>query len=173
MTIDERIKQLEEQITATNQLLVELKAEREKENKENVLAEYWNRINDVDKVYWNNAFNEISDGFTSEKYSDDNTSNFSNYPSKDFAIMAQKIKVLNDMLLAFKWCYDRNYKPEWDKWTNENKYYVYYDICYETYDYDSDRTFKNNVIYFSSAEIAQKCCAWLNEKLAHGELEEE
>ena len=162
MTIDERIKQLEEQITATNQLLVELKAKREKENKESVLAEYWNRINDVDKVYWINAFNEILDGFTSEKYSDDNTSNFSNYPSKDFAIMAQKIKEFNDKLLAFKWCYDRDYKPVFSGDHNNRAYYIYYDSEYGKYDYDWGSVCDRKVIYFSSAEIARKCCDWLN-----------
>lgn len=175
MTIDEKIKLLESRITETDKLLAEIKKEKENEGKKNtesVLAEYWNCLN-KNTLYFLNTNNGIRSGFAVSDYNDNHTNDFANYPSEKFAFMAQKIKIFNDMLLAFKWCYDRDYEPEWGKWTDEKKYYIYYDTCYEQYDYDSYRTFKNNVVSFSSAEIAQKCCDWLNEKLAHGELEEE
>lgn len=39
---------------------------------------------------------------------------------------------------------------------------IYYDLESKQYDYGWDTTIHRNLIYFSSAEIVQKCCDWLN-----------
>lgn len=168
MTIDERIKQLEEQITLTNQLLAELKAEREKENKESVLEEYWNCLNsDRGVTYYVDGSNKVYNAKLSNKYDDTNTDRYANYPTKEYAEQAQKIKEFNDKLLAFKWCYDRDYEPKWEcnGLTKENKYYVYYDDSYGEYDYDYVCNYQSNLVYFSSEKTAKKCCDWLNTEM--------
>lgn len=66
-----------------------------------------------------------------EKYNDNNTDRYSNYPIKEYAEQAQKIKEFNDKLLAFKWCYDRDYKPVFSGDYNNCAYYIYYDSEYK------------------------------------------
>lgn len=175
MTIDEKIKLLESQIAETNELLAEIKKEKENEEKKNtesVLAEYWNCLNSGEMVFYLDGYNAIIEsGFIDvddEKYNDNNTDRYSNYPIKEYAEQAQKIKEFNDKLLAFKWCYDRDYKPVFSGDYGNRAYFVYYDSEDEKYAYDWDNICDRNVIYFSSKEIAQKCCDWLN-----AEMEEE
>jgi hypothetical protein len=81
---------------------------------------------------------------------------------KEYAEQAQKIKEFNDKLLAFKWCYDRDYEPVFSGDYNNCAYHIYYDSVDRKYDWDSERVYDRNIIYFSSREIAQKCCDWLN-----------
>lgn len=169
MTIDETIKLLESQIAEANKLLAEIKKEKEdeeKKNTESVLAEYWNCINSGEDVFYFNAHNEIIKGglgnIDDEKCSDNNTDRYSNYLVEEYAEQAQRIKEFNDKLLAFKWCYDRDYIPVFSGDYDNRAYYIYYDSEYKEYDYDWDSVCERNIIYFSSKEIAQKCCDWLN-----------
>lgn len=74
---------------------------------------------------------------------------------------AKKLKDFNDMLMAFKWCYNRDYKPDWNDFY-EDKYYVYYSHKTHKYDVDSITMWNVHNVYFSSEEIAQKCADWLN-----------
>lgn len=172
MTIDEKIELLESRIAETNKLLAEIRKERENEEKKNtesILAEYWNYINSGEKVFYLDGYNTIIEsGFIDvddEKYNDNNTDRYSNYPIKEYAEQAQKIKEFNDKLLAFKWCYDRNYKPVFSGDYNNQSYCIYYDSEDKKYDYGCDSVFNRNEIYFSSAEIAQKCVDWLNAEM--------
>lgn len=169
MTIDEKIKLLESQIAETNKLLAEIKKEKENEEKKNaesVLAEYWNCINSGEDMFYFNSHNEIIKGglgnIDDEKYSDNNTDRYSNYLTKEYAEQAQKIKEFNDKLLAFKWCYDRDYKPVFSGDYDNRAYYIYFDSEDGKYDWDWDSVCDRNIVYFSSKEIAQKCCDWLN-----------
>ena len=177
MTIDEKIELLESRIAETDKLLAEIKKEKEneeKENKKSVLAEYWNCLNSGREVmYYVDASNKVDEAKPFETYDDTNTDRYANYLTEEYAKQAQKIKEFNDKLLAFKWCYDRDYIPVFSGDYDNRAYYIYYDSEYKEYDYDWDSVCERNIIYFSSKEIAQKCCDWLNEKLTHGELEEE
>jgi uncharacterized coiled-coil protein SlyX len=186
MTFEERIKKLEERTEETKILLADLKENlaelkektkillsnieegQEKKNEESVLAEYWNCLNSGEAVHYIDSSNEISEVLLFGAYDDNNTQGYSNYPTKEYAEQAQKIKEFNDKLLAFKWCYDRDYKPVFSGDYDNRAYYIYYDSEYKEYDYDWDSTCDENIIYFSSKEIAQKCCDWLN-----AEMEEE
>lgn len=169
MTIDEKIKLLESRIAETDKLLAEIKKEKkneEKKNTESVLAEYWNCINSGEDMFYFNGHNEIIKGgltnIDDERYSDNNTDRYSNYPTKEYAEQAQKIREFNDKLLAFKWCYDKDYKPVFSGDYNNCAYHIYYDSVNRKYDWDSERVYDRNMIYFSSREIAQKCADWLN-----------
>lgn len=161
MNIDETIKLLESQIAEANKLLEEIKKEKENEenkNTESVLTEYWYAINNKDH-YYINSFNDI---LRCEANNSINEDAYSNYPTKEYAEQAQRIKEFNDKLLAFKWCYDRDFEPVFSGNYNDGAYYIYYDLEDEKYDYDWDSICDKNLIYFSSAKIVQKCCDWLN-----------
>lgn len=91
-----------------------------------------------------------------------------NYHTEEYAKEAQKLKKFNDMLLAFKWCYDRNYVPDW---TVKNlKYRIGYDSDKRRYDICGYATWSYFTVYFSSRDIAQKCADWLNNIDPKGEL---
>lgn len=161
MTIDEKINLLESQIVETNKLLAEIKKERE--NEESVLAKYWRCMNSEEPVYCVDPHNKVTKTLIGIRYDDNNTDRYSNYPTEEYAEQAQNIKEFNDKLLAFKWCYDKDYEPMFSSDYSSKDYYIYYDLEDKKYDYDWDTTIHRNLIYFSSAEAAQKCCDWLND----------
>ena len=168
MTIDEKIELLESRIAETNKLLAEIKKEKENEEKKNtesVLAEYWDYLNSGEMVYCIGSSNEVKSALLFRECDDNNTQGYSNYPTEEFAKQAQKIKEFTDKLLAFKWCYDRDYKPVFSGDYDNRAYHIYYDSEDGKYDWDWESIHDRNVICFSSAEIAQKCCDWLNAEM--------
>lgn len=85
---------------------------------------------------------------------------YGTYPTEGYALMAQKMKIFNDKLLAFKWCYDRDYQPDWND-IDEDKYFVALDHTDGRFEVDSYTTWSFPTVYFSSEVIAQKCADWL------------
>lgn len=83
------------------------------------------------------------------------------YHTKEYAEMAKEMKEFNDKLLAFKWCYDRDYVPDWED-TSICKHCVIYNNCDGQYERHTWYGEKYPTVYFSTREIAQKCCDWLN-----------
>lgn len=86
---------------------------------------------------------------------------FSKYLSKDYAEFAQRAKKFTDACLAFKWCWDADFNPDW-KNASESKWYI-------VYDYFNDRFIVNHcqllqeigTVYFSTKAIAESCVYWL------------
>lgn len=109
------------------------------------------------EMYWIEC-DSISHGFVEND--EGNVFTFDNFPTEEYAKKLQKLNKFNGMMLAFKWCYDRDFEPDWN--TLEEKYYVYYSNCYQKYDVASVSVHDIHNIYFSTEEIAQKCADWLN-----------
>lgn len=85
---------------------------------------------------------------------------YGTYPTEKYALMAQKMKILNDMILAYKYCYDRDFEPDWSTWSGARHYVIYND---GTHEFEANRSATHaNLIYFSSAKIAKACADWLN-----------
>lgn len=83
------------------------------------------------------------------------------YPTQEYAEKARKIKTLNDMILAFKWCYDKDFDP--DLYDEVKRCYIYYDPCNSKFEIDTGYTSNYfNAVCFSTHSIAEKCCDWLN-----------
>lgn len=143
MTIAERIDALEKEL-----------AELKEQIKTDVVADYRNEYNNT--TYAVASDNEIIP-CTFGCYK--NT--YSCYHTVEYAEMAKEMKEFNDKLLAFKWCYDRDYVPDWDD-EGETKYSVMYDNQSERYKTAEWRISKFNTVCFSKKEIAHKCCDWLN-----------
>lgn len=181
-----------EDIDKLNSLLAEVNALAEKINKEysesaimentepDVLAHYksaFQEDNDSNvyfldsnsevKYLFNNGFEfPFSESFTS-------TSKYYNpyhmYLSEEYAKKAAKMKKFNDMLLAFKWCHDKTYEPDWFD-SDSIKYCVYYDTSYETYSADCTYVCDRNTVYFSTRIRAEECADWLNSIDPKGEI---
>lgn len=162
MTNNEKIQRAEQLIAEANALLNEVKAIHN--NEEDVIAKYKNDYCKDRKYYLNNESNIdfINGGDNFEKVKSHFQSPYQHYLTEELAEQARKLKDFNDKLLAFKYCYDLDYKPVFSGDYDNRAYFVYYDSLDSKYDYDWDNVFNRNVVYFSSEEIAQKCCDWLN-----------
>ena len=130
-----------------------------------VLSEYLENTRDG-KVYYINANGGVN--ASSSGLCPNDINSYVNYPSQEFAERAQKLKVFNDMLLAFKWCYDRDFEPDWND-DGTAKYTVVWDK-YEGFHRVCSQSTTANQVYFSSDEAAVKCAAWLNKIDPKGEL---
>lgn len=161
MTNDEKIQRAEQLIEEANVLLNEVKANSS--NEEDVIAKYKNDYCKDRKYYLNNDSNVdfINMGDNFEKVERLTKSPYQHYLTEELAEQAKKLKDFNDKLLAFKYCYDLDYKPDWRD-SHEDKYYVYYSNRTQKYDVDSMTIWDIHNVYFSSEEVAQKCADWLN-----------
>ena len=161
MTNNEKIQRAEQLITEANALLNEVKANSN--NEEDVIAKYKNDYCRDRKYYLNSDSNVdyINRGDNFEKVERITKSPYQYYLTEGLAEQAKELKDFNDKLLAFKYCYDLDDKPEWNDDTI--KYYVYYDVCNSKYMADGGlSSMWEPLVYFSTKEIAQKCANWLN-----------
>jgi len=155
MNKQERIKELQKQIE-------EINAEINKLEQDDTLEQYENDLSWAVKRYTLDEFGRIKIlepivGFDANEYNP-----YCHYMTEEYVNKAAKIKKFNDMLMAFKWCYDRDYEPDWT--TDCAKYCVVYnfDANPKRYYVNWSYAYRHNAIYFSTKEIAQKCADWLN-----------
>ena len=162
MNDNEKIQRAEQLIAEANAILNEVKANSS--NKEDVIAKYKDDYCKGRKYYLNSSSNVdfINMGDSFEEVKSLSASPYQHYLTEELAEQAKELKDFNDKLLAFKYCYDRDYKPVFSGDYGNHAYYVFYDSEDKEYVYDWDHVFNRNVVYFSSEEIAQKCCDWLN-----------
>lgn len=163
MNKQERIKELKKQIEEINAQINELE-------RDDTLEQYESDISWGSDRYTLDNFGcvkilEPTIGFNSDEYNP-----YRHYMTEEYANKASKIKKFNDMLMAFKWCYDRDYEPDWT--TKCTKYCIVYnfDVNPKCYDVAWDYKRKHNEIYFSSEDVARKCANWLNNIDPNGEL---
>ena len=180
-----------EDMDKLNSLLAEVNALAEKINKEysesaimenkepDVLAAYKSGFQEEtdSNVYYLDMNSEIrgvcNDGtFPFSKggvYAFDYYNPYHMYLSEEYAKKAAKMKKFNDRLLAFKWCHDRTYEPDWFD-SDSIKYCVYYDTSDEKYSVDCTYVCGRNTVYFSTRIRAEECAEWLNSIDPKGEL---
>lgn len=162
MDKQERIKELKKQIEEINAEINELE-------RNDTLEQY---ESDITWRYDGYILNERGcvDEDNDSIFNANDYNPYRHYMTEEYANKAAKIKKFNDILMAFKWCYDRDYEPDWI--TRYAKYRVVYnfDANPKHYYVVLDYKHKHNEIYFSSEDIAQKCADWLNNIDPNGEL---
>lgn len=158
MNNNEKIKEAERLIAEANKLIAEVKNSNDDEN---ILADYIDAFTKLDRMYYIDSDGDIDFVMYSLPFDATDSNPYGYYPTKELAEQAKAMKDFNDRLLAFKYCYDADYKPDWSD-TSCEKYYVYYSNRYYKYDVDSVTVCDLHNIYFSTEEIAQKCAVWLN-----------
>ena len=159
MNNSEKIQRVEQLIAEANALLNEVKANNIDE--EDVIARYKEDYCKGKKYYINNDSN-TSWIVTPNACTFENTSNpYKFYLTEELAAQAKKLKDFNDKLLAFKYCYDLDYKPDWSD-SYEDKYYIYYSKTDHRYNVNAMSIWDMHNVYFSSEEVARKCADWLN-----------
>lgn len=85
---------------------------------------------------------------------------YGTYPTEEYALMAQKMKIFNDKLLAFKWCYDRDYQPDWSD--DQYKYYIAFNSHTQGYEVGHTLVAEQPTVYFRTQRVALDCAMWLN-----------
>lgn len=160
MTNNEKIQRAEQLIAEANALLNEVKDNSS--NEEDVIAKYKNDYNKGKQYYF--ALNGNIDYIVAAESNvfEKQLNPYSNYLTEELAAQAKKLKDFNDKLLAFKYCYDLDYKPDFSGDYDNRAYFVYYDSEDDEYKYCYDNINSRNIIYFSTKGIAQKCADWLN-----------
>lgn len=113
MTIKEKVMKMNEMLTEVNNLAKEIDEEINKKQADDtdMLDIYINDMAHTTIKYWVNSDGEVDDG--TAEYKPDDYNPYSNYISDTYAKTAARMKKFTDMLLAFKWCYDRNHEPDW------------------------------------------------------------
>lgn len=77
------------------------------------------------------------------------------------SMAAAEFRLITDLLLMYKWAYDRDYRPNW---TNGRvKYTVARNMQSSKYEVIAYEYMRHPTVYFSSHNIAQNCAKWLNE----------
>ena len=144
-----------------NKSAEQVEVENTKEYTLNLLTNYVNAFED--KMYWV-EFGDICHGNLAG--TEEEILAFDNFPSEAYAKKLRKMNKLNGMMLAFKWCYDIDYEPDWDD-DDTTKYTVVWDK-YEGFHRVCSQSTAASQVYFSSDEVAVKCAEWLN-KVAESE----
>ena len=88
-------------------------------------------------------------------------SDYNSFHSKHYAEMLAERSNYLAMLLHCKWYFDRDYEPDWND-TNEKKWAIEFDHDKGEFVVDYWITRDFGTIAFSSEEVAQKACDWLN-----------
>ena len=159
MNNNEKIKEAERLIAEANKLIAEVKNSNDDEN---ILAGYINAFTTQDRMYYIDSEGDVDYVLHRLPFDATDSNPYGYYPTKELAEQAKAMKEFTDKLLAFKYCYDADYKPVFSGDYDNHAYFVYYDSEDGKYDYDWDSVCSRNIVYFSSREIAQKCADWLN-----------
>lgn len=161
MTIEEKVKKMNEMLTEVNNLAKEINEEinKERTGTADMLSIYINNMKSSLSQYWVDSDGKVRSGTT--EYRPDDYNPYCNYNNRTYAEKAARMKKFTDMLLAFKWCYDRDYEPNWS--AEDDKYFVAYDFVDGHYYTTYSVAMSYNVVYFSSEDIALKCADWLNQ----------
>ena len=145
--------------------------EKENDNSsDNILKEYIAQINNA--TIQDPSYVVAYDGTmcaNREKFDKVYFNPYYQYPLGSYANQSAKIKKFNDMLLAFKWCYDTCYVANWDN-QESTKYFITYDYLYNTYEVQEFCFTSWNMVAFGTLEVAQKCVDWLNDIDPKGDL---
>lgn len=158
----------QERINELNKQIEKLRAEINKIEREDTLEGYKNDMSGVNVRYTLDRCSDVTLLDTDIQFNPNRYNPYCNYLTKEYADEAARIKKFNDMLMAFKWCYDSDYVPDWNSSTT--KYYVGYNPGTQTYVVFSAFSYCHNIIYFSNLDIAQSCADWLNSMDPNGEL---
>lgn len=161
MTNNEKIKEAERLIAEANKLIAEVKNSNDDEN---ILADYIDAFTVRDRMYYIDSDGDIDFVMYDLPFDATDSNPYGHYPTKKLAEQAKAMKDFNDKLLAFKYCYDEDYEPDWTN-PSQSKYSVYWDASDGAYAVDWGRImYTKTSVYFSTEEIAQKCADWLNLK---------
>lgn len=111
-------------------------------------------------MYWLDHDSNIESGTTI--FREKHANPYCNYPSRIYAEKAARLKLINDITLAWKWCYERDVEVDWHN-SVEMKWFVIYDNEREVFSVDGTYDVRvPSIVYFMHREFAASLCRWLN-----------
>ena len=164
MSVQDKIEALKQEFL---ERLSELEKEAAEENStsKDILAKYVAWFDGDNRSYYLNIYSDVAMSYISYDALDDKRNPYQLYPTADLARLAYAHKRYNDMLLAFKYCYDHDYCPDWG--SVDILYSVGFNLKKNKYEALTLLNYTPVSVIFSTNEIAQKCADWLN---AHPEF---
>ena len=167
MTNKEKLEKAYELIDEANKLIDEVaNSEPEVEPEDELndpVAEYKKRLASWDECAYYIDLGDVSHGYP-DKLDEDDYNPYFQFLDAGYADEAARMYKLICMQLAFKWCHDRDFKPDWEN-INEGKYFLCFDSKDSTFLVQGASYIQLNTVYFSNEDIAQKCANWLNSQL--------
>lgn len=167
MTKKEKLEKAYELIDEANKLIDEVAnsgPEDEPEDEpEDPVAEYKKRLALCDKSAYYIDLGDVSRGYPDE-FDEGDYNPYYQFLDGGYAYEAAEHYKLICMQLAFKWCHDRDFIPDW-KNINEGKYFLCFDSRDSTFLVQGASYAQFNAVYFSNEDIAQKCAEWLKSQL--------
>ena len=140
-----------------------LEAKATAESESSPVAEYIDELHAKLEAYYLNVDSEVEHDLLGNEDIDCCSNKYQYYLTEQYAERAYLMKLINDMMLAFKWCHDVA-----SQWVTERKNYtVTYDCQlgkFTVIEHQYQRMF--NTVYFCNLEVAQQCANWLNTELA-------
>lgn len=168
MTNKEKLEKAYELIGEANKLIDEVANSEPEVEPEDPVAEYKNEVNaryngDVADVNFYVNFYGKSSRSCSASFDASMYNSYYQFLSKEYADAAARMYKMICMQLAFKWCHDRDFVPDWNNWElNAGKFYLKYSRRTKEYSVFDAYCDEGAVVYFSTPEIAHKCADWLN-----------
>lgn len=165
MTNKEKLEKAYELIDEANKLIDEVANSEPEIEPEDPVAEYKKRLASCDKFAYYIDLGDVSHGYP-DKFDEDDYNPYFQFLDARYADEAARLYKLICMQLAFKWCHDRDFVPDWNNWEqNAGKFYLKYNRCTKEYSVFDAYSKESTVVYFSTPEIAHKCADWLNSQL--------
>ena len=160
---EELISEGQKLLSEIDELKAELEQTMERTPESSVRTTFRKYIEDIDanSFFWLTEESEITHGGEDFGWYFDCNNPFNEYPRYEYARMAKRIKLFNDMLFAFKWCYETNDMPDWSD-RERTKYTVVYDENEHCYTVLQTLQHEAATVYFCKESTAQLCVNWLN-----------
>lgn len=142
-------------------------AEPAPEAEKSVHERYIDAIKSTDKVYTLNSRGELGTKHIVDiqkelaKSINDQAGCSYYYLDTHSALAAAEFRLITDLMLMYKWAYDRDYRPNWT--SGSIKYTVARNMQSSKYEVIAYEYMRHPTVYFSSQNIAQNCAKWLNE----------
>lgn len=170
----EKMARAQELIEEAHRLLDEINCSKNEPANSSPIAEYEEAINASTSYYYVGLRGGIMNGHGFAGSFEKNCKNpYWRFLSSDYAHIASIYHRLIDAQLAFKWCYDRDFMPDWSSANRDKaKYTIRYDHDLEKYVSDFVYAVEFPTIYFSTREIARECANWLNNESEEKEYHE-
>ena len=166
MTNKEKLEKAYELIGEANKLIDEVANSEPEVEPEDPVAEYRKAIETYSYTYSVESTGSVVRSESTHIFYPDDVNPYYRHLNSYYAEEAARLHAEIDGMLAFKWCNDHDYEPDWSN-PSEDKWGIYFDTEYGRYNAWHTHTEKADSVYFSTREIALNCANWLNAKYGY------
>ena len=159
----DKIAEAERMMAEARKMLTDAEVEAKRNITDDPLAEYRKAIETYGYTYSVESTGSVVRSESTHIFYPDDVNPYYRHLNSYYAEEAARLHAEIDRMLAFKWCNDQDYEPDWSN-PSEIKWGVYFDTAYGHYDIWHTYTENVGPVYFSTRKIAVNCANWLNAK---------